>query len=138
MGGNDEEERAMVVDEARKVIEDANRRLEEGIGKGDASIFTSMYTEDAVAFPPDGPIVQGRQAIHELWGAVIASGVKEAHLTTDAIAGDGEFVIERGSGVLKVQPGGEAPSEQKIKYVVAWKRTAEGWKNYWDIWNRSP
>jgi ketosteroid isomerase-like protein len=128
----------MVADEARTVIEDANRRLREGIAKGDASIFTSVYAEDAIAFPPDAPVVRGKQAIHELWGAVIASGVKEADLATDEMVGDGEFVIERGTGVLKVQPAGEAPSEQRIKYVVAWKRTAEGWKNYWDIWNRSP
>jgi ketosteroid isomerase-like protein len=43
-----------------------------------------------------------------------------------------------GRGVLKVQPEGGEPADQPVKYVVVWKRTPDGWKYQWDIWNTSP
>jgi uncharacterized protein (TIGR02246 family) len=128
----------MVADEVQKAIDEANKRFEEGFLKQDASMNASVYAEDAVVFPPDAAVVQGKKAIEEFWGGVMASGAKEGRLTTVELVGDGECVHERGTGVLKVHPAGEAPSEQHLKYVVVWKRTAEGWKNLWDIWNASP
>ena len=128
----------MVADEARTAIDEGNRRFLEGFVKGDASIVASLYADDAVVLPPDAALVQGTAAIEAFWGAVMASGVTEAHLTTDELVGDGEYVQERGTGILTVRPEGQAPSEQKLKYVVVWRRTAAGWKNLWDIWNSSP
>jgi uncharacterized protein (TIGR02246 family) len=128
----------MVADEVQKAIDEANRRFMEGFLKQDPSMNASVYAEDAVVFPPDAAAVQGKKAIEEFWGGVMASGVKEGRLTTVELVGDGDYVHERGTGVLKVHPAGEAPSEQNLKYVVVWKRTAEGWKNLWDIWNSSP
>jgi len=127
----------MVSDEAQKAIDAANNRFMEGFVKEDASILASVYAEDAVVFPPDAAMVQGKKAIEEFWGAVIASGVKGV-LTTVELVSSGEYLHERGTGILTIHPLGGTPSEQKIKYVVVWKRTAEGWKNYWDIWNIMP
>ncbi|MCK9278966.1 MAG: DUF4440 domain-containing protein [Methanoculleus sp.] len=128
----------MVADEVRTAIDTNNRRFSEGFQKGDASILTPIYAEDAVVFPPDAPMIQGRGAIEEFWRTVMASGVKEAELTTIELSGDGDYLHERGTGILRVRPPGEAPAEQKIKFVVVWKRTPDGWKNLWDIWNASP
>ncbi len=128
----------MVADEVRKVIDTNNKRFSEGFQKGDASITASIYAEDAVVFPPDAPMIQGKGAVEEFWRTVMASGVKEAELTTLELSGGGDYLHERGTGILKVRPPGGTPAEQRIKFVVVWKRTADGWKNLWDIWNASP
>ena len=128
----------MVDDEARKAIDANNRRFSEGFRKGDASITASIYAGDAVVFPPDAPVVEGKGAIEEFWRPVMASGVQEAELPTIELSRSGDYAHERGTGILRVRPPGGTPAEQKIKFVVMWKRTADGWKNMWDIWNASP
>jgi ketosteroid isomerase-like protein len=128
----------MVADEVRKAIDANNKRFSEGFLKGDAAVTASVLAEDAVVFPPDAPMIQGREAIEEFWRTVMASGVKEVELTTFELSGSGDFLHERGTGILKVHPPGGTPAEQNIKFVVVWKRTADGWKNLWDIWNATP
>ncbi|MCM2464907.1 YybH family protein [Methanoculleus oceani] len=128
----------MVADEVRKIIDANNKQFSEGFLKGDASITASIYAGDAVVFPPDAPMIQGRGAIEEFWRTVMASGVKGAELTTLELSGDGDYLHEKGTGILRVHPPGETPAEQRIKFVVVWKHTADGWKNLWDIWNASP
>lgn len=128
----------MVADEVKKAIDTNNERFSEGFQKGDASITASVFAENAVVFPPDAPMVEGRGAIEEFWRAVMASGVKGVELTTIELSGSGDYLHERGTGIIRVRPPGGTPAEQKIKFVVVWKHTADGWKNMWDIWNTSP
>jgi uncharacterized protein (TIGR02246 family) len=128
----------MVDKETKRAIDEANRKFSEGFLRGDASITASGYGEDSVVFPPNGDFVQGKKAIEEFWRDVIASGVKEANLTTLDLLGNENFVCERGTGMLKVQSKHGKITQQKIKYVVVWKRMENEWKNLWDIWNGAP
>jgi uncharacterized protein (TIGR02246 family) len=128
----------MVSEELRKSIDEVNKRFMKGFVKVDASTTASVYAEDAVLLPPGGNMIHGRKAIEEFWGGVMASGVKEAKLTTVKLSGGGDIIQEMGTGVLKVHPEGGEPVEQKAKYVVVWKRTSDGWKYMWDIWNSTP
>lgn len=128
----------MVDEETKKAIDDANRKFSEGFQKGDASITSTGYCQDSIVFPPDGDFVQGKEAIKKFWRGVMSSGVKEANLTTLDLLGDGEYVQERGTGLLKIQSKDGNIAEQKIKYVVIWRREANEWKNLWDIWNGIP
>ncbi|NPV63780.1 MAG: DUF4440 domain-containing protein [Methanotrichaceae archaeon] len=125
-------------DEIKTAIDKANKKFEEGFLKSDASITASGFADDAVIFPPDAGMIQGKKAIEDFWGTVMASGVKGVSLNTVEVSASGDFAVERGTGVLEIRPASGAPSEQNIKYVVVWKRTAEGLKNMWDIWNASP
>ncbi|KUG20584.1 MAG: DUF4440 domain-containing protein [Methanomicrobiaceae archaeon] len=127
-----------MINEAGKAIDEVNRRFSEGFMKGDAAITAAGFAEDAVVLPPGAEMVRGKRAIEAFWRTAMQSGVKEAALTTIELVGSGEYVCEMGTGVLKVSREGGEPAEQKIKYVVVWKRTADGWKNMWDIWNGSP
>ncbi|UCH01520.1 MAG: hypothetical protein JSV20_06565 [Candidatus Bathyarchaeota archaeon] len=56
------------------------------------------------------------------------SGITGNELTTIELAGQGDILYERGTGVLK-------PVDQHFKYVVVWNKTKDGWKYQWDIWN---
>jgi len=128
----------MVSEEVQKSIDEVNKRFMKGFVKVDASITASVYAEDAVLLPPGGSMIHGKKAIEEFWGGVMASGVKEAKLTTVELSGSGDYIQEMGTGVLKSHPEGGEPAEQNAKYVVVWKHTPDGWKYKWDIWNSSP
>ena len=127
----------MVSDEVRKAVDKVNLRFSEGFPQGDASITASVYMEDAVICPPNSGIIRGRNAIEEFWDGVMKMGVKEVVLNTVELSGSSDMMHELGSGILTIQAEDQAPVEQRVKYVVVWKRTADGWKYQWDIWNSS-
>jgi ketosteroid isomerase-like protein len=51
----------------RAAIEAANARFSADFAKGDATAVASHYTAAAWAFPPNGDIARGREAIGKLW-----------------------------------------------------------------------
>lgn len=128
----------MVSSDIEKAIAKANENFSRGFVQNDASITASGFADDAVIFPPDAGMIQGKSAIEAFWRSVMASGVKEVSLNTVELSEGGDYVQERGTGVLKVQQPGGSSGSQNIKYVVVWKRTPDGWRNMWDIWNNSP
>ena len=128
----------MTNDEIKMAIDEANKKFSEGFAKSDASITASGFADDAVVFPPDANMIQGKKAIEEFWKTVMASGVKKVTLNTVEISVSGDFTVERGTGVLEIHPETGTPLEQNIKYVVVWRHVANSWKNMWDIWNTSP
>lgn len=63
-------------------------------------------------------------------------GIKEIVLTTVEIIGMGDMVCEIGKAAVTIQPEGQETIEDIGKYVVIWKKTADGaWKLHVDIWN---
>jgi ketosteroid isomerase-like protein len=82
-------------------------------------------------------MIRGRKAIEVFWDGVIKMGAKQAVLTTLELSGNGDTMHELGTGTLTINPEGQVPVEQQVKYVVVWKRTAAGWKYQWDIWNNN-
>ena len=127
------------VREARAAIEAANARFSEAFARGDANALSAMYTSDAIAFPPDSEMIRGNEAIGEFWKATRDSGVRGAALTTVEVGRSGDFAYEVGKVSLTIQPAGEEPTTAVAKYVVVWKRQADGsWKLHRDIWNSLP
>ncbi len=132
-------ERTGGVREARAAIEAANAKFSEALERGDAKALAAMYTPDAIVFPPESEMVKGREAIEEFWKATRASGVKSASLTTLDVGWSGDIAYETGKVALTVQPEGKEPTTVAAKYVVVWKRQADGsWKLHRDIWNSVP
>ncbi|HLN46115.1 MAG TPA: DUF4440 domain-containing protein [Candidatus Sulfotelmatobacter sp.] len=131
----------MINEETKRMIDLANKKFSEGFLRADASLTASVYSEESIVFPPDSNFVVGKEAIEEFWKGVMISGVKEANLTTLDLLENENFVYERGTGILKIQSKDEKDenvTEQKLKYVVVWKRIGNEWKNLWDIWNSLP
>jgi uncharacterized protein (TIGR02246 family) len=60
-----------------------NRQFEDAARKGDLDGLASLYTPDAVALPPDGPVVKGRDNIKQMWGSIAQQiGLKDVRLNT--------------------------------------------------------
>jgi ketosteroid isomerase-like protein len=124
--------------EVRRVIEEGTANFGKYIRAGDAASLASLYTEDACLLPPNSGLIRGRKAVQDFWGGAISGlGLKDAILTTVEVLGSGDFVIEVGEYLLKIQPKDKGTMEDKGKYIVVWKHTAQGWKLHRDIWNTS-
>lgn len=114
----------------RSAIEAANKRFSDAFGKGEAAKVAGMYAEGARAMPPNGPVVQGRQSIQELWQSVINTGAKLS-LSTSDVEAQGNVVIEVGTYEMTFPDN----KRDAGKYVVVWKREKGVWKLAVDIWN---
>src|SRR5262245_51760749 len=60
----------------RAAIEAANAKFSADFAKGNAKAVASHYTASAWAFPPNGEIAKGREAIEKLWKGAMDEGVK--------------------------------------------------------------
>lgn len=113
-----------------------NRAFEEAVRKGDADRLAQLYTTDAMALPPDGPFVKGRDAIKSLWDGVMRDlSLKDVKLQTVDLEIDGDTACEVGEAELTLQPPAAARSTVTVKYVVAWKKAGGRWQLHRDIWN---
>lgn len=125
-----------MTEDVRKAIEKVNLKEGEGFRRGEAAAVAALYTEDAVLLPPNSEMIQGRQKIEEFWSIAMQMGVKDVVLTTVELSKVcGDTVHEMGNYTLKIHPIGKKPIEDKGKYIVIWKHTADGWKLHRDIWN---
>lgn len=112
-------------------ISAVNRQFEDAARKGDLDRLASLYTSDAIALPPDGPIVKGREAIKQMWGTVAQQmGLKDVRLQTLEFEQAGDTGYETGEATL-AHAGGTAV----VKFVVVWKKTDGQWRLHRDIWN---
>jgi uncharacterized protein (TIGR02246 family) len=117
----------------KAAIEAANAKFSADFAKGDATAVASHYTASAWAFPPNGDITRGREAIAKLWKGAMDAGVKEVKLTVvEAEAHGGDTAHEVGTYVLTGEGGKTIDTG---KYVVVWKRQGGQWKIHRDIWN---
>ena len=112
-------------------ISAVNRQFEDAARKGDLERLASLYTPDAIALPPDGPMVKGREAIKQMWGlAAEQMGLKEVRLQTLDFEQAGDTGYEVGEATLALASGTAV-----AKFVVVWKKVDGQWRLHRDIWN---
>ncbi len=129
----------MDMTQVRQAIAEGNAKFGEAVRKGDGAAIGALYTDDATLMPPDSDMIKGRGGIEAFWKGGLQMGIKEAVLTSVDVSGGGDFAYEIGRFALKIQPEGQQPIDQNGKYVVVWKKAADGaWKLHVDIWNSGP
>ena len=111
-----------------------NRIFEDAVRRRDLERMASIYTPDAIALPPDGPIVQGRDNIKRLWGSALEeSGLKSVKIETVDLQTAGDLAYEVGEATLDFPAGPTV-----VKFVVVWKKVDAQWLVHRDIWNAKP
>ena len=116
-------------------IERTNAQFVAALSRGDAAAVALLYTANAVALPPNMPLMRGRQAIQELWGGLCNIGRVTATLTSVDVKILGDAAREIGAFTLWIEPPSGAPVQDAGKYVVLWEREDGAWKLAVDIWN---
>jgi uncharacterized protein (TIGR02246 family) len=114
-------------------IDAVNAKWTEFFNKGDFAGVASLYTADAVAFPPGSPMVHGQAAIGAMWKS-IAEQVSDPKLTTLDVKPLGPSAA-REIGTVSLKTKGSTPQEMTAKYVVVWEKVGNDWKLAADIWN---
>jgi uncharacterized protein (TIGR02246 family) len=114
-------------------IEAVNAKWTEFFSKGDFDGVASLYTADAIAFPPGSSMVKGRAAIGAMWKGM-AQQVSEPKVTTLEVKTLGRNTV-REIGTFSLKTKEPAPKEVTGKYVVIWQKVGKNWKLATDIWN---
>jgi uncharacterized protein (TIGR02246 family) len=114
-------------------IEAVNVKWMEFFNKGDFAGVASLYTDDAIAFPPGSGMVKGRPAIAAMWKSM-AEQVSDAKVTTLDVKPLGQIAAQE-IGTFSLKTKGPAPREVTGKYVVIWEKVGSDWKLATDIWN---
>jgi len=122
----------------RQAIEAENAKFVAAFNSQDAAGVAALYTENARILPPNSEMIQGRQNIEKALAAEFQMGFKDLSLTTTEVEGNGDTAYEIGKYSGTLQPEGQEGITVSGKYVVIWKRQADGrWQLDTDIWNGS-
>ena len=114
-------------------IEAVNAKWIESFNKGDFAGVASLYTADAIAFPPGSAMVHGGTAIGAMWKSM-AEQVSDPKLVTLDVKPLGPSAA-REIGTFSLKTKGPTPQEVTGKYVVVWEKVGNDWKLAADIWN---
>lgn len=109
-----------------------NSKFGAAVTAKDAAAIAALYAEDAVLLPPNAPAVKGRAAIQAYWQAFLDSGVTNGTLTSSEVTNTDTDATEVGTWVIKAPDGSVADNG---KYIVWWKKGANGWQFHRDIFN---
>ncbi|MGO4294338.1 YybH family protein [Chitinophaga sp. RAB17] len=125
--------------EAKKAIAASNAIYFTSFANNDSSIFVERYAVDCQIMAPGMPAVSGREgALQFFRTAYDKIGLRGGKFITTAVFGDGiEYVTEVG-----LWQSFDANNQlfDDGKFLVLWKKTAEGWKMFRDSFssNHSP
>lgn len=103
----------------------------EAVRRADWAAVTSMFTVDAVRFPPNQPPVRGRTAMRA-WLETFPP-IKEFSITAEEVVGCRDLAFVRGTYALTVAPeGAAAPHTDRGHYMGLLRKQADGswlWAN---------
>jgi len=132
------EQPIMDMAQVRQAIEETNVKFGEAIRTGDATALATFFTEDARILPQNSEMIVGREGIEAFWSRSLQMGIKDFILTTVEVLEMGDMVCEIGKYDLTIQPEGQEAIKDNGKYVVIWKKAADGtWKFHVEICNTS-
>jgi uncharacterized protein (TIGR02246 family) len=96
--------------------------------------FTGLLSDDVVFLPPNGAVVEGRQAVM----AFLQGFPTLASFTASAtdVAGHGDWAYARGTFSFTTAPDSGPPMTEQGKFLAIHRRDADGtWRITRDIWN---
>ncbi len=120
-------------DTIKNNISEVNKRYGEAFSKGDSSLFINCYTPDACVMAANIPALCEKGGLLRFFKFAYKSGIRNIVFTTAGLYGQtADYVTEQGNYEMF---NSENQSLGKGKYLVLWKKTAEGWRMYRDMFN---
>jgi len=108
----------------------------DAVRRKDTAAIAGHYTPDGRFLVPNAPIAEGREAVGRMWAHLLAMPNVALNFGPTFIdaASSGDMAYEVGSYTLAFD-GEKGRIEDRGKYVVVWKKQADGWKAAADILN---
>ena len=123
----------------RQAIEQVNADFAVGLKGGDPARLAAHYDAEALAMPPGQPAARGTAEIQKMFTDMFAAiTISDFSLNIDDLVVKEDMAIETGTMTMTMQPKqpGAPVMTDKSKYVVVWKKQADGsWKLWRDIFN---
>ena len=99
-------------------------------------LVDAFYAEDAQVLAPNQPVIAGKAQIRPFIRGLIDAGLTEMTLDPSLISGSGDLAYSVGKYRMTLHPAGADRIEDKGKYVVVYRRQADGsWRAVADIFN---
>lgn len=129
--------RVMGHDAVERAIAAQNRQWLQAIQQKDTAAIRSLMAPGTVALPPNGPAMDGPDAVVGLWGNLVGMpGLKLDFSTKDlVVAASGDLAVETGTWTMQADGQNGEPMNDNGKYVVVWQKVGSQWKVLRDIWN---
>ena len=120
-----------------EAIKAVSKQWVDAFNRGDAAAIAAIYTEDAKRFPPNSPMIVGRESIQAWIQVGLDAGIGNLQATMIELSINGDMAYEIGEYTLTIEPEeGEATGDSG-NYVEIWKRVNGSWKISTDIFNIS-
>ena len=116
-------------------IKELHQTWSPAIVEKDFETLMTLYTDDAIVLPPNGPKVQGREAVLDWMKAL--PPITSANLTVEEIDGYGNLAFVRGAYFMTITPeGAPGPIQDRGKFIEIRRKQADGsWLMARDIFN---
>jgi uncharacterized protein (TIGR02246 family) len=126
---------APLTDQDRNAIRTGVANLDKAMLAADWPAAGSVYTEDGLVMPPNGPAAQGRAAIQKLFSGF--PKVTAFHQSVEEIEGHGDLAYARVRyEVTMMPPGSKAPVKDQGKVLAVWRKQPDGsWLVSRAVWN---
>ena len=110
-------------------------KFDEDMLAGNSAAVADVYTDDAVLFPPNSPMVRGRADIRQFFDEF--PKVTEFRQHPIEIVGEGELAFPWGTYELVVlPPGATRPVRDEGKVLAVWRKQPDGsWRIHRACWN---
>lgn len=118
----------------RSAIAAANSTFVERFEQGDAAGMANLYTEDGQMMPPNGDVIQGREALTLFWQGLFDAGIAAVELEIVEAESFGTTASEVSRYTL-FDANGEMLD--RGKYIILWKLVDGEWMIHRDIFNSS-
>lgn len=112
----------MVRDEVERVVAEFSKLF---AGR-DVDALVAMYDEEAKMLAPGAPLIEGRAGVREALEGLFAEGAQTLEFETSDVYESDALVVEIGLSTLVIQPEGADAVRDVSKYVVVYRRQADG------------
>jgi ketosteroid isomerase-like protein len=112
------------------------RQFSQAYIEGDVHAMTALYTDDAVLFPGNSEYIRGKDAIARYWTLPEGRRITHHKLIPVEVEVSATMASDFGHYEISGENDGAAWGPVYGKYVVVWKRGADGrWRMHLDMWN---
>jgi len=131
---------ALADSEAEQAIRMATDAASKAAQAKDVGRWITFYTDDATIYPPNEPILKGKEAIQEWISEAVADPdfAISWQTTKVEVAEAGDLGFASGTYEETVNDEEGNPVSVQGKWVAVYKKQADGtWKCVTDIWNKN-